>query len=245
MNAKWKRLVTAILMMALLLGPIVSMQTPARAADGEDDNTFIVGFDAEFPPYGYKDDNGEYVGFDLDLAQEVCDRNGCMRTLERSSAKLQGLDYRLKSTDSLARKITSDADEDQVSLAAAAAGISDVLRYTLTCSDADYSTMVPQAMAALTEKGYRVEKFRNAWGGKFYQGVNVHLMSPAGVRVELQFHTPQSFAVKQASHAVYEIRRNPASSAEEVEEATRLSIAYNAAVVVPEGARAIHWPVAA
>ena len=61
MNAKWKRLVTAILMMALLLGPIVSMQTPARAADGEDDNTFIVGFDAEFPPYGYKDDNGEYV----------------------------------------------------------------------------------------------------------------------------------------------------------------------------------------
>ena len=168
-----------------------------------------------------------------------------MRTLERSSAKLQGLDYRLKSTDSLARKITSDADEDQVSLAAAAAGISDVLRYTLTCSDANYSTMVPQAMAALTEKGYRVEKFRNAWGGKFYQGVNVHLMSPAGVRVELQFHTPQSFAVKQASHAVYEIRRNPASSAEEVEEATRLSIAYNAAVVVPEGARAIHWPVAA
>ena len=37
---------------------------------------FTVGFDAEFPPYGYKDDNGEYVGFDLSLAQEVCDRNG-------------------------------------------------------------------------------------------------------------------------------------------------------------------------
>ncbi|MCI7717344.1 MAG: hypothetical protein MSH67_09315, partial [Mitsuokella jalaludinii] len=92
---------------------------------------------------------------------------------------------------------------------------------------------------------YRVEKFRNAWGGKFYQGVNVHLVSPSGVRVEPQFHTPQSFAVKQASHAVYEIRRNPASSAEEVEEATRLSLAYNAAVIVPEGARAIHWPVAA
>ena len=49
-----------------------------------------------------------------------------MRTLERSSAKLQGLDYRLKSMDSLARKIVSDADEDQVSLSAAAAGISDV-----------------------------------------------------------------------------------------------------------------------
>ncbi len=38
--------------------------------------TFTVGFDAEFPPYGYMDDNGEYVGFDLDLAAEVCKRNG-------------------------------------------------------------------------------------------------------------------------------------------------------------------------
>lgn len=40
-----------------------------------DENTFIVGFDAEFPPYGYKDDSGNYVGFDLDLAKEVCERN--------------------------------------------------------------------------------------------------------------------------------------------------------------------------
>jgi polar amino acid transport system substrate-binding protein len=44
-------------------------------ASGNDDNTFIVGFDAEFPPYGYKDDSGNYVGFDLDLAKEVCERN--------------------------------------------------------------------------------------------------------------------------------------------------------------------------
>lgn len=42
----------------------------------DDRTTFTVGFDAEFPPYGYMDDNGEYVGFDLSLAQEVCDRNG-------------------------------------------------------------------------------------------------------------------------------------------------------------------------
>ena len=40
-----------------------------------DESTFIVGFDAEFPPYGYKDDSGNYVGFDLDLAKEVCERN--------------------------------------------------------------------------------------------------------------------------------------------------------------------------
>jgi polar amino acid transport system substrate-binding protein len=40
-----------------------------------DNSTLIVGFDAEFPPYGFKDDNGSYTGFDLDLAKEVCERN--------------------------------------------------------------------------------------------------------------------------------------------------------------------------
>ena len=41
-----------------------------------DQKTFTVGFDAEFPPYGYRDESGEYVGFDLDLAEEVCNRQG-------------------------------------------------------------------------------------------------------------------------------------------------------------------------
>lgn len=48
--------------------------TGTQTTDGEK-KTFTVGFDASFPPYGYQE-NGEYVGFDLDLAQEVCDRNG-------------------------------------------------------------------------------------------------------------------------------------------------------------------------
>lgn len=51
-------------------------KTEDSTAVENDDETLVVGFDAAFPPYGYKDDNGEYVGFDLDLAQEVCDRNG-------------------------------------------------------------------------------------------------------------------------------------------------------------------------
>ena len=38
--------------------------------------TFTVGFDAEYPPYGYMDDNGDYTGFDLELAQAVCDMEG-------------------------------------------------------------------------------------------------------------------------------------------------------------------------
>ncbi|MCC8051231.1 MAG: amino acid ABC transporter substrate-binding protein [Clostridiales bacterium] len=42
----------------------------------EERTTFVVGFDAEYPPYGYMDDDGEYTGFDLELAQAVCDLEG-------------------------------------------------------------------------------------------------------------------------------------------------------------------------
>ncbi len=39
--------------------------------------TLRVGFDADFPPYGYRDaTTGELKGFDLDLAKEVCQRRG-------------------------------------------------------------------------------------------------------------------------------------------------------------------------
>lgn len=51
-------------------------ETAEGGTEKKEGDTFTVGFDANFPPYGYKDENGEYVGFDLDLAQEVCDRNG-------------------------------------------------------------------------------------------------------------------------------------------------------------------------
>ncbi len=37
--------------------------------------TLIVGFDSSYPPYGYVGDDGEYTGFDLELAQEVATRN--------------------------------------------------------------------------------------------------------------------------------------------------------------------------
>lgn len=50
-----------------------SASTSASAAG---DKTFKVGFDAEYPPYGYMDENGQYTGFDLELAQKVCEING-------------------------------------------------------------------------------------------------------------------------------------------------------------------------
>ena len=36
----------------------------------------VLGMDANFPPMGYTDENGDLVGFDVDMAEEVCKRLG-------------------------------------------------------------------------------------------------------------------------------------------------------------------------
>ncbi len=52
-------------------------ETKVEAVSGlAKEGVFVVGFDAEFPPYGYMADDGSYTGFDLELAEEVCKRNG-------------------------------------------------------------------------------------------------------------------------------------------------------------------------
>ena len=51
-------------------------ETTAEEAKTTDSGTLIVGFDQDFPPMGFVGDDGEYTGFDLELAQEVAKRLG-------------------------------------------------------------------------------------------------------------------------------------------------------------------------
>ena len=41
-----------------------------------DSGEFVLGLDASFPPMGFSDENNEIVGFDIDVAQAVCDKMG-------------------------------------------------------------------------------------------------------------------------------------------------------------------------
>ena len=65
-----KKYIALMLAMLMLVGCLC-------ACGGKDSGKtkFVVGFDAAFPPYGYQNEQGEYVGFDLSLAEEVCKRN--------------------------------------------------------------------------------------------------------------------------------------------------------------------------
>ncbi|HIY52188.1 MAG TPA: transporter substrate-binding domain-containing protein [Candidatus Olsenella avicola] len=92
-------LTTAALAAALLVGcggtpaatDDTSEPTATEATSATDTGTLIVGFDSSYPPYGYVGDDGEYTGFDLELAQEVADRNDW-------EVQLEAIDWDAKDT---------------------------------------------------------------------------------------------------------------------------------------------------
>lgn len=66
-------------MLALLL--VMLLCAPAFAEDESiqyilDKGEFVLGLDDSFPPMGYRNENNEIVGYDIDVAQAVCDRLG-------------------------------------------------------------------------------------------------------------------------------------------------------------------------
>ncbi len=64
-----KKIITLVLILALALS--------LCACGGKSDTqTLKVGFDAEFPPFGFIAADGSYDGFDLAMAKELCKRLG-------------------------------------------------------------------------------------------------------------------------------------------------------------------------
>ena len=66
----------------------------SAAADASDTSasatgTLIVGFDQSYPPYGFVGDDGEFTGFDLDLAQAVAE-------IEDWDVQLEAIDWDAK-----------------------------------------------------------------------------------------------------------------------------------------------------
>lgn len=102
-----KNKVTAAILVAAMTAGVLS-----GCGSKADDKTFTVGFDAEYPPYGYMDDNGEYTGFDLELAEAVCEMEGW--TLEKKPIDWNSKDMELESgaIDCIWNGFTMDGRED-------------------------------------------------------------------------------------------------------------------------------------
>lgn len=75
MNKKVFLILTIIIV--LIIGVMIAMQMNKKEEENSlerilNKGTFILGLDDSFPPMGYRNENNEVVGFDIDVAKEVC-----------------------------------------------------------------------------------------------------------------------------------------------------------------------------
>ncbi len=166
-----------------------------------------------------------------------------------SKAEFAGFDFRFKGSDSLQRKIKSDqmatgSPRNIKALREASDAINDNLRYTALLDKDNYTEGFNKIKKDLESKGYEFVKVKNLMAypdkGNPYRGINAQVKNKNGYIFELQFHTPQSFDIKQNKiHADYEIARNPKKSDKERAEATKRMFAYYDALEIPKGSETI------
>ena len=171
-------------------------------------------------------------------------------TFGANKAEFAGFDFRLKGKSSLVRKIKTDASAEASETGSkvtrdlmkkATAGIKDNLRYTALLDKNDYGAGYERIKKDLESKGYEFTKVKNTMAfpekGNPYRGVNCQVKNKNGYTFELQFHTPQSFDIKEVKcHKDYEIARNPKYNKEKRDAATaRMFKAYED-LEVPKGA---------
>ena len=82
-------LATVVVLALIVAGTCLSLNDESKEND-----TLVLGMDDSFPPMGFRNENNELVGFDIDLAQEVCDKLGLELKVQPISwaAKEQELD---------------------------------------------------------------------------------------------------------------------------------------------------------
>ncbi len=73
--------ILALAVVAMTVGSVLFAAGVAEQSDDSlqkvlDKKEFILGLDDSFPPMGFRDENNEIVGFDIDVAKEVCARLG-------------------------------------------------------------------------------------------------------------------------------------------------------------------------
>jgi hypothetical protein len=149
--------------------------------------------------------------------------------------------FALKSPDRFKEKLAKlterypDRGVDQL-----ASAIHDAIRYTFIFDPANYVAGASMAEQQLAAQGYRLQLRKPSWEDTGYKGVNSRWQDSSGhVQFEVQFHTPESWDAKQASHDLYEKMADPRTTPSQrslLEEAQRR---ISARVTIPEGAAGI------
>ncbi|WP_086660874.1 ALF repeat-containing protein [Lentzea kentuckyensis] len=159
------------------------------------------------------------------------------------SARLEGLDYKLKSADSLKRKVVGMlGDEPDVNKALLE--VNDAVRYTMVLDEAKYADGVLEGIKKLEAAGFEKIEVKNAWlknlNENKYRGINTTWKFEDQL-FEFQFHTEKSLQAKTIEHPWYELRRVPGTTQLEIDHAIAQGELIFADVPFPD--RAIEIPV--
>lgn len=142
-----------------------------------------------------------------------------IQVIDSVGGKVEGLEYRLKSLNSLERKIKTEMLAG-ISEQQAVDSVRDVVRYTAIFDNNTFVEQYQKMQEQLATKGYRTIVVKNTWQeGSTYKGVNTFVnafVEKDNVIFEMQYHTQESFELKNGKlHQLYEIFRNPDTSPQE------------------------------
>jgi hypothetical protein len=161
-----------------------------------------------------------------------------MRRVEAASpgGRLAGLNHMLKGEDRLKEKIADYLRAPGVTARAALDKVPDAVRFTLEYEPNRYAEGVLADVDRLKAEGFELLKLKNLWHADQYKGINSQWRRPdTGLRLEMQFHTPESHEAKELTHQAYErIRSNTASPAEE-QRLEEFQLRVNAYLAAPPG----------
>jgi polar amino acid transport system substrate-binding protein len=82
-------------------------------ASNTDDNTITVGFDQDFPPFGYVGDDGEFTGFDIEMATECVKRMSKEIVLQPINWDAKDMELEAGTIDCIWNGFTINGREDQ------------------------------------------------------------------------------------------------------------------------------------
>lgn len=129
------------------------------------------------------------------------------KLVEENGGEMHGLDNRLKTVESLTRKLPMKAEKKGITVKEYSGKLGDALRYTAVLPVNRYTAGVRRVMAALERDGFKFTDKEQKWANTDYKGLHFNLVTPQGLTTELQFHTPESIATKKPSHKIFEEMR--------------------------------------
>jgi hypothetical protein len=114
--------------------------------------------------------------------------------------------------------------------------ISDGIRYTFLLDRDYYLTAMREISSNLEGSGFELGVRKNTWESEEYKGVNTRWLDSEGnVRFEVQFHTEQSFRIKQLTHDAYDRIHDLRTIVEEREELRDYQRTMSAEIIPPPG----------